>query len=89
MQMLYDSDGFVVVHIDANEAEFVGSPRLARNGFEIVDKQTNRFLYLDGGWADVFQQQVTAWQVNIPTQEEVEAVLEGYSLLAHYPLVMH
>ena len=41
MQMLYDSDSFVVVHMQANEpAEGEPTPRIARNGFEIVDKRT-------------------------------------------------
>ena len=39
MQMLYDSDAFVVVHMQANEpAEGEPAPGIARHGFEIVDK---------------------------------------------------
>jgi hypothetical protein len=92
MQMLYDSDTFVVVHMDANEVPeeertFL-SPR-PRHGFEIVDKATNKEVYLDGSWADAFQRQINAWQLNVPTQEEVEEKLSGYCQLAQIPLVLH
>jgi hypothetical protein len=90
MQMLYDSDSFVVVHMQANEpADGEPAPRIARHGFEIVDKRTNKEVYLDGSWADAFQKQINAWQLNTPTQEEVEEKLEGYAELAQNPLVLH
>jgi hypothetical protein len=90
MQMLYDSDSFVVVHMQANEPlEGETPPRVARHGFEIVDKRTNKEVYLDGTWADAFQRQINAWQLNTPTQEEVEEKLEGYAELAQNPLVLH
>ena len=90
MQMLYDSDSFVVVHLQANEAaEGEQASLLARHGFEIVDKRSNKELYLDGSWADAFQRQINAWQLNTPTQEEVEATLDGYAELAQNPLVIH
>jgi len=93
MQMLYDSDSFVVVHMLANDApagdQGAGAPALARHGFEIVDKRTNKEVYLDGSWADLFQRQINAWQLNTPSQEEVETTLDGYAGLAQNPLVMH
>ncbi|HUR90029.1 MAG TPA: DUF3567 domain-containing protein [Ramlibacter sp.] len=90
MQMLYDSDSFVVVHMQANEAEEGQAPPPApRHGFEIVDKRTNKEIYLDGAWADSFQKLINAWQLNTPTQEEVEEKLEGYCELAQNPLVLH
>src|SRR5690242_18819214 len=58
MQMLYDSDSFVVVHMQANEAaDGEPPPRIVRHGFEIVDKRTNKEVYLDGTWAEAFQRQ--------------------------------
>ena len=89
MQMLYDSDAFVVVHMLANETEGETAPRSPRHGFEIVDKRTNKEVYLDGPWADSIQKQINAWQLNTPTQEEVEEKLEGYCELAQNPLVLH
>ncbi|MBK8072756.1 MAG: DUF3567 domain-containing protein [Ramlibacter sp.] len=93
MQMLYDSESFVVVHLEADlpapGAPGANLPRLARNGFEIVDKRSGKEVYLDGSWAELFQQQITAWQQNTPTQEEVEDTLEGYAELAQNPVVLH
>jgi hypothetical protein len=123
MNMLYDSDSFVVVHLQAeaqvsaqaqDAAEMVGSRRvvgamnsfgavdgpsysggdstgmrLARHGFEIVDKRSGKEVYLDGSWAELFQQQINAWQEKTPTQDEVEDALEGYTQLAQNPVILH
>lgn len=95
MQMLYDSESFVVVHMQldgegaALDTSEIKKPVLARHGFEIVDKRSGKEVYLDGSWAELFQQQITAWQVNTPTQEEVEDTLDGYAELAHNPVLMH
>ena len=93
MQMLYDSESFVVVHMQletlGNDPAEIKKPSLARHGFEIVDKRSGKEVYLDGSWAELFQQQITAWQANTPTQEEVEDTLDGYAELAHNPVLMH
>jgi Protein of unknown function (DUF3567) len=93
MHMLYDSERYVVVHLLANAPDSDALPatqaQLARHGFEIVDKCANKEVYLDGSWAELFQQQILAWQRKTPTQEEVEATLGGYAELAQNPLVMH
>lgn len=94
MQMLYDSESFVVVHLEADvlagdgQAD-AGKPALARHGFEIVDKRSGKEVYLDGSWAELFQQQIKAWQDKTPTQEEVEDTLERYAVLAQNPVVLH
>lgn len=94
MNMLYDSESFVVVHLQAElpegqAAAADGVPRLARHGFEIVDKRSGKEVYLDGSWAELFRQQIEAWQRHTPTQEEVESTLEGYASLAQTPVVLH
>ncbi len=98
MQMLYDSDSFVVVHMqadmpllatDSGRSSDITMPQLARNGFEIVDKRSGKEVYLDGSWAELFQQQITAWQAKTPTQEEVEDTLERYAELAQNPVIVH
>lgn len=100
MQMLYDSESFVVVHMQADAeaagpsadpsgAALAGTPALARNGFEIVDKRSGKEVYLDGSWAELFQQQINAWQLNTPTQEEVEDTLDRYAELAQNPVILH
>lgn len=98
MQMLYDSESFVVVHMlpdvlepdtpaTADKAE--ETPQLARHGFQIVDKRSGKELYLDGSWAEMFQQKILAWQRDAPTQEEVEDTLDRYTGLAQNPVVVH
>lgn len=94
MHMLYDSEAFAVVHILANataegEEPTSDGPQIPRHGFEIVDKRSGKEVYLDGSWAEMFQQQIVAWQQNMPSQEEVEDTLEGYAELAQMPVVMH
>ena len=97
MHMLYDSESFVVVHMlpDAPEPAAAlndsapAAPRLARHGFEIVDKRSGKEVYLDGSWAEMFQQQILAWQRDTPTQEEVEDALDRYAGLAQNPVVVH
>lgn len=103
MHTLYDSETFSVTHMLAN-AELEGIelpeisdadtlvqsvPVLARHGFEIVDKRSGKEVYLDGSWAELFQQHIMAWQVNTPTQEEVEDTLEQYAGLAQNPVMVH
>lgn len=96
MHMLYNSDSFAVVHILANAQEMAGAaeggaqrPVMPRHGFEIVDKRSGRHVFLDGSWAELFQQQIAAWQDNTPTQEEVEDTLEDYAVLACSPVRLH
>jgi len=93
MNTLYNSESFAVVHLlpdlpQAGDAQ-TGAARLLRHGFEIVDKRSGKEVYLDGPWAELFQQRIAAWQKNTPTQEEVEHTLEGYAALAQNPLVLH
>ena len=105
MNTLYDSDSFCVNHMLANAADVAerngisdatssgDTPRvlpvMPRHGFEIIDKRSGKELYLDGSWAELFQQQIIAWQASTPTQEEVEDTLEGYARLAQTPVQMH
>jgi hypothetical protein len=103
MHMLYDSDTYSVTHMLANAvaadlapdapqapADLVLLvPALARHGFEIVDKRTGKEVYLDGSWAELFQQHISAWQRKTPTQDEVEDTLEQYAELAQNPVLVH
>ena len=94
MHMLYDSDAFAVVHILANalqegEKPAHPGPQMPRHGFEIVDKRSGKEVYLDGSWAEMFQQKILAWQRDAPTQEEVEDTLDRYTGLAQNPVVVH
>ena len=89
MQLLYDSDNFIVVFNTINASEENPSPKIPRDGFEIVDKRVNKEVFLDGEWAMIFQKQIDAWHANIPHEEEVESVLDSYSSLAYVALNVH
>lgn len=103
MHTLYDSETFSVTHMLANAPDaqaqaklaaeaaqqIAPTPVMARHGFEIVDKRVGKEVYLDGSWAELFQQQIAAWQVNTPTQEEVEDTLDSYASLAQNPVIVH
>lgn len=91
MNTLYDSDTFIVNHLlpAAEEETPADRPMLLRHGFEIVDKHAGREVYLDGAWAELFQQRLAEWQRTTPTQEEVEDTLAQYAELAHTPIHVH
>ena len=103
MHTLYDSDTYSVTHMLANAVAaredcdsddkqtepVLPTPTMARHGFEIVDKRAGKEVYLDGSWAELFQQHIQAWQLNTPTQEEVEDTLEQYAELAQNPILVH
>ena len=54
MQMLYNSDSFVVVAFEI-AAEGVDS-QPSRGGYEIVDKFARKEIYIEGALAERFQQ---------------------------------
>jgi hypothetical protein len=100
MRTLYDSDTFSLTHMLTNiqpdsdmpqisEQYPTGIPLMQRHGFEIIDKRTGKEVYLDGSWAELFQQHIVAWQTKAPTQEEVENTLEQYAGLAQNPVLVH
>jgi hypothetical protein len=99
MHTLYDSETFIVTHMlpdellsDAPAADAGAAaplPTMQRHGFEIVDKRAGKEVYLDGSWAELFQQRLAEWQRETPTQEEVEDTLSQYAELAYLPLYVH
>lgn len=93
MDTLYDSDSFIVLHLQPDAPHDddapAGTPALVRHGFEIVDKLAGKEVYLDGLWAELFQARIAAWHQNTPTQEEVEDTLAGFAALAQNPVVVH
>ena len=97
MHTLYDSDLFSVTHMRAladdpqAAAETLAHDQqlLVRHGFEIVDKRSGKEVYLDGSWAELFQQRITEWQRNAPSEEEVEDTLAQFAELAHTPVFVH
>lgn len=85
MQMLYNSDHYVVVEFDMGaDASSDG-----KGGYEIVDKFARRGIFLNGAVADGFKAGVDALVERDPTEEEVDDFIAGYTLLAQQPVILH
>ena len=94
MQMLYNSDNFVVVQFDvAPQAEPAGgelaveSPR--RGGYEIVDKFARKEIFIQGEVADQFKLGVDALIESGPTEEALDDFIGRYTSLMQQPVVVH
>lgn len=104
MQMLYNSDQYVVVAFGglqlapAPGADGSGNgggegggpvPVLSRGGFEIVDKQARREIFIEGAVAESFQQGVQALVDQGPDTEALDEFIGRYTTLAQQPVVLH
>jgi hypothetical protein len=84
MQMLYNSDNYVVVAFDI---QAVDEP--ARGGYEIVDKFARKEIFLDGALAQQFRQGAQALVQTGMTEEAMDEFIGRYTELAHQPVVSH
>lgn len=95
MQMLYNSENFAVVHFEvAAAAQHAAGPSGSgaaplRQGYEIVDKQSRREIFIEGVLADHFKAGVEALIQQAPSAEEIDDYLSNYTVLAHQPVVLH
>ncbi len=90
MQMLYNSDHYVVVEFDLSDAGTAEKqPSPPQGGYEIVDKFARRGIFLNGAVAEGFKRGVTALVERGPTEEEVDDFIAGYTWLAQQPVVVH
>ena len=95
MQMLYNSDSFIVVQFDlpvATEpgaADEPGAARLGRGGYEIVDKLARKEIFLDGLMAESFKTGVQAIVDGEATPEAFDEFIGRYTALAQQPVVAH
>ena len=83
--MLYHSDSFVVVRIDAPGRE----PGTAAGGFEIVDKFARKEIYLQGALAERFERGVQQLVGAGPSEESMDDFIAGFAAHAHQSLVLH
>ena len=99
MQMLYNSDSFVVVQFLPNApagadsgtgASADAGAAVARvGGYEIVDKLAGKEIYLQGAVAESFQRGVEALVQQGPREEDLDAFIAGFTVLAQQPVVLH
>ncbi len=91
MQMLYNSDSYVVVQFDLGAVEGAANAGAtpARGGYEIVDKFARKEIFLDGAVAQQFKAAVDALVQTHPSEEEVDELIGRYTTTAQQPLVLH
>lgn len=96
MQMLYNSDQFIVVQFDEivapADAKATGSatgPVVGRGGYEIVDKAARKEIYIEGLMAESFKSGVQAIVDGNPSPEAFDEFIGRYTVLAQQPLVAH
>ena len=91
MQLLYNSDSFVVVAFEpiADQLGADGRPRLARGGYEIVDKFARKEIFIEGATAEQFQLGVKALVEQGPTEEVMDEFIGRYTVLAQQPVLLH
>jgi hypothetical protein len=102
MQMLYNSDAYAVVQFDlpapapdvaataATAATAEATATLHRGGFEIIDKQAGREIYLEGLLAERFRRGAQALaQAGVSSPERYDEFIAGFTGLAQQPLVLH
>lgn len=87
MQMLYNSDQFIVVQFDLPEGPATGD--IARGGYEIVDKAARKEIYIEGLLAESFKAGVQQIVDNDPSPEAFDEFIGRYTALAQQPLVAH
>lgn len=92
MQMLYNSDSFVVVQFDvpaAGDDAAAGSASPHKGGYEIVDKFARKEIYLQGALADSFKRGVQALVEAGPSEEALDEFIAGFTSMAQQPLALH
>ena len=91
MQMLYNSESFVVLAFDGVSAEAGddGKPQLSRGGYEIVDKFARKEIFIEGALAERFQQGVQALVEAGPNEEALDEFIGGFTESAQQPVMLH
>lgn len=89
MQMVYNSDSYVVVQFDVVDNEPGSARPLRRGGYEIVDKFAGRGLFIEGAVAEGFRAGVQALVETDPGEDAFDDFIAGYTQLALQPVRMH
>ena len=100
MHMVYNSDNYVVVQIEAPVAvetaadsgavrEIGSADALTRGGFELVDKFARKEIYIEGALAQSFREGVEALIETRPSEEDMDAYIARFASLMQQPVVLH
>lgn len=86
MNMIYNSPNYCVVEF-ASFAARDGAEQ--PGGFEIMDKNAKREIYLGGTLADSFREHVRSLIDSEPSTEEIDDYLSRFDSMMQQPLVLH
>jgi hypothetical protein len=91
MQMLYNSDNYVVVQFEvpSGDAATAGGDGLTRGGYEIVDKFARKEIFIEGAMAESFKEGVQALIESSPSEAEMDDYIARYTSLMQQPVVLH
>jgi hypothetical protein len=93
MELVYNSDSFVVVQIDLPVAAGEPAGGLTRGGYEIVDKFARKEIFLEGLLAERFEagvkELVAQSDAEGPSAEQLDEYIAGFTVLAQHPVTMH
>jgi len=90
MQMLYNSDSFVVVQFEVPGRGEPSDEAPVRGGFEIVDKAAGKEIFIEGALADRFRQGVEALvEQGASTEEALDGYIAGFASFAQQPVILH
>ena len=90
MQMLYNSDSYVVVRFELEPQPAAGEPNVpGTGGYEIVDKFARKEIFIQGALAEQFELGVQALIETSPSEDEMDAFIERFAVLSQQPLVLH
>jgi hypothetical protein len=85
LTMIYNSPHYCVFEFEASTT----AGGRAAGGYEIMDKQLRREIFLGGQDAENFRRSVQELIEQGPTADEVDAFLQGFSGLMTQPVVLH
>ena len=96
MQMLYNSDSFVVVQFDmtapaGDDVKLTSgeAKTLTHGGYEIVDKFARKEIFIQGALAESFKEGVEALIQTEPSEEEIDDYIERFTSLMQQPVILH
>jgi hypothetical protein len=85
MQMIYNSQNYCVVEFPPQ----AGHVAMVSGGYEIVDKNLQREIFIEGSMAVRFREHVQKLIEEQPSLEEVDAFLGQFDSLMNQPVVLH
>ncbi|KMZ12114.1 hypothetical protein BVER_04212 [Candidatus Burkholderia verschuerenii] len=85
MQMIYNSPNYCVVEFPPQDNHLA----MMSGGYEIVDKNTQREIFIDGALAAKFREHVQKLIEEEPSLEDVDEFLGQFDILMTQPVVLH